>query len=78
MPDTRRKTEQKIGLYGILISRKYYPQYKVAKQLRIWSPRLSDYAYGRRPIPDIVLLRMCDYFNVPPEEILAPFEPIEV
>jgi len=65
-----------INLYNILLANP--PQYEVAKAVRVWPERISEYAYGRRPIPDVVLLRLCDYFNVPPEEILAPFEPIEV
>jgi plasmid maintenance system antidote protein VapI len=70
-----RTLDKKIGLYGILM---FHTQYKVAKAVRVYPERISDYMYGRRPIPDIVLLRLCDYLDVPPERILEPFQLIEV
>ncbi len=47
------------------------PQYIVAASCHITPSQLSNYALGREPIKHNHLLRLCEYFQVPPNSLLG-------
>ena len=62
------------ALWGLLMLPWHRPNYLVAARMGIHPTRLSEYARGKRPIPDRTLIRMCRILDVGPDEILGPFD----
>lgn len=76
----REAPNVKQNLYGLLLLPANRPGYLLAQRLHIWPERLSEYANGRRIIPDRVLMRMCrilrnrDGCLATPSDILGTYD----
>lgn len=54
-----------------LILEQPLPQYALAAAIGIHPSTLSNYGLGRAPITNTHLIKMCRYFQIPPEQILG-------
>lgn len=50
------------------------PQYIIANEVGIPSPRLSEYVHGRRQMTIPHLLQLCEYFRCNPDELIGEDE----
>ena len=51
------------------------PQYVIAADIGVPASRMSDYALGRRTIPQKHVFRFCTVLNCNPEDLLGYAEP---
>jgi len=70
-------TPRETKLREILIRPQNRPNYQIAAQAALSPSRLSEYAWGRRPIPPHHLLRLCEVLKCSPDEIVGYAEPLE-
>lgn len=47
------------------------PQYKIAAELGVPAPRLSEYCLGKRPIPMRKIYRFCEVFQCDPTDLIG-------
>lgn len=70
-------TPRETKLRQILLRHENRPNYMLAAQASLSPSRLSEYAWGRRPIPPKHLVRLCDVLHCSPDDIVGYAEPLE-